>query len=67
MKRKYTRFGIMLKIVLTVLGVLSLILMLGATGSYELDQLTTTQYLVRMIPSLLVLSGSVLTHNFIFD
>lgn len=67
MKRKYTRFGIMLKIVLTVLGVLSLILMLGATGSYELDQLTTTQYLVRMIPSLLVLSGSVLAHNKIFD
>lgn len=67
MKRKYTRFGIMLKIVLTVLGVLSLILMLGATGSYELDQLTTTQYLVRMIPSLLVLIGSVLAHNKIFD
>ena len=67
MKRKYTRFGIVLKIVLTVSAVLSLIFMLGATGSYELDQLTTTQYLVRMIPSLLVLSGSVLAHNKIFD
>ena len=67
MKRKYTRFGIVLKIVLTVSAVLSFIMILGSTGSYELDNITTAQYLVRLVPSLSVLVGSVLTHNFIFD
>lgn len=65
--KAYNQLGYCLHIVLTVLGVVSFLMMLGYTGSCELNVITMTEYTVRVIPCLAVFGGSILIHNKIFD
>ena len=65
--RTYTRFGYCLHIVLTVLGFVSFFLMLGYTGSCELNQITLSEYTAKAVPCLAVFGASILLHNKIFD
>ena len=65
--RTYTRFGYCLHIVLTVLGCTSFFLMLGYTGSCELDLMPLGEYTVRASICVAVFGASILLHNKIFD
>lgn len=65
--RTYTTFGYCLHIFLAVTGFVSFFLMLGYTGSCELNQITLSEYTAKVIPCLAVFCGSVLLHNKIFD
>ena len=67
MKRNYTTFGKILRAVLTVASIMSFILLLGYTGSCELDIITVRQYMVRAIPCLLVFAGSSYLMYKVFD
>ena len=67
MKRNYTTFGKILRAVLTVASIMSFILLLGYTGSCELDIITVKQYTVRAIPCLLVFAGSLYLMHEVFD
>lgn len=67
MKRNYTTFGKILRLVLTTASITSFILLLGYTGSCELDFITVKQYVVRAIPCLLVFVASLYLNHEVFD
>ena len=65
--RTYTRFGYCLHLVLTVLGFVSFFLMLGYTGSCELNLMPLNEYMVKASICVAVFGASVLLHNKIFE
>lgn len=65
--RTYTRFGYCLHIALTVLGFTSFFLLLGYTGSCELETMTLTDYVKVAVPCLAVFGVSILLHNKVFE
>ena len=65
--RTYTPFGYCLHLFLTVTGFVSFFLMLGYTGSCELDLMPLGEYAVKVSISLAVFGASILLHDKIFD
>lgn len=65
--RTYTTFGYYLHLFLTVTGFVSFFMMLGYTGSCELDLMPLGEYTVRASICLSVFGASILLHNKIFE
>ena len=65
--RTYTTFGYYLHLFLTVTGCISFFMMLGYTGSCELDLMPLGEYTVRASICLAVFGASILLHNKIFE
>ena len=65
--RKYTTFGYYLHIVLIIIGTLSAIAILGATGNCDTGYFTCTEYVAKVSVYTALLGMSTYLHTILFN